>query len=264
MAMEALMMLCGVALVAGFIDAMAGGGGLLTLPALLTAGLSPAQALATNKLQGSCGTVAAVWAFWRAGHMDWRAMALPVFCVLLGAGGGAFLAQTLPPDELMALIPALLLGIALYFLFSPRASDLGAQARVGLPVFSWTAGLGIGFYDGFFGPGTGSFFAMACVALLGMGLRQATAQAKLLNCTSNVVSLAVFALGGKIVWTAGLAMAIGQILGGYWGARAALRFGARLMRPLLVTMCLAMTVRLAIKTNHPFYAFVVAWLGLTG
>jgi hypothetical protein len=110
--------------------------------------------------------------------------------------------------------------------------------------FALGVGGGVGFYDGFFGPGTGSFFALACVALLGYGLRQATASTKLLNLTSNVAALLVFALGGHVAWGVGLAMACGQWAGAWLGAHLVVRHGARLVRPLLVAVSVALSLRL--------------------
>ena len=161
-----LAILFAVAFTAGFIDAIAGGGGLITIPALLSAGLPPAAALATNKLQGSFGTAMSTYTFWRAGQIEIRPMLFPVACVFVGAGAGTFAVQYVGAGFLMALIPILLVAIALYFLLSPRAGDVEAQARLSLKAFSLTVGIGVGFYDGFFGPGTGSFFALGCVALL--------------------------------------------------------------------------------------------------
>ncbi|MFV3076642.1 TSUP family transporter [Niveispirillum fermenti] len=241
------------ALLAGFIDAIAGGGGLITIPALLSAGIPPAAALATNKLQGSFGTAMATLTFWRAGQIELKTMAMPVACVFVGSATGTALVQVTGTGFMTAVIPVLLVAIAVYFLLSPRVGDMEARARLSLPAFSLTVGLAVGFYDGFFGPGTGSFFALGCVALLGMNMRRATANTKLLNFTSNVVSLGVFALGGQIVWTAGLVMAVAQVAGAWAGSHATIRFGTRLVRPLLVIVCLAMTIRLVAQPDHPLY-----------
>lgn len=253
---EILLLLVPVALLAGFVDAIAGGGGLITIPAMLSAGLSPAQALATNKLQGCFGTGIATVTFWRAGMIDLRAMVVPILCVLAGAAAGTATVQAVRPDFLQAIIPVLLVGMALFFLLSPRAGDLPARQIMSLSSFGLTVGFGVGFYDGFFGPGAGSFFALGCVLLLGMPLRKATANTKLLNFTSNIVSLGVFALGGDIVWWIGLSMAVGQTAGSWLGSHATLRFGARLVRPLLVVVCLAMTIRLVADPDHPIYGLL--------
>ena len=207
-------------------------------------GLTPLQALATNKLQAVFGSLTASLNFIHKGQIDLRVMALCVASSFLGAAIGSLGVQQLHPGLLQHLIPLLLIGFALYFLISPRVGDADAHQRIGLPLFALSAGFGIGFYDGFFGPGTGTFFAMAFVALLGYNLRRATAHAKLLNFTSNLAALVFFLIGGKLVWTIGLCMAAGQVAGAWLGSHMVLRHGARLVRPLLVTVSVAMSVKL--------------------
>lgn len=253
---DLLIFLAIAALLAGFIDAIAGGGGLITIPALLSTGIPPAAALATNKLQGSFGTAMATFTFWRAGQIELKTMGFTVACVFVGSATGTMLVRMTGTGFMTAVIPILLVAIAVYFLLSPRVGDVEARARMTLPAFSLTVGMAVGFYDGFFGPGTGSFFALGCVALLGMNMRRATANTKLLNFTSNVVSLGVFALGGQIVWKAGLIMAVAQMIGAWAGSHAAIRFGSRLVRPLLVIVCLGMTIRLVAQPDHPLYLLV--------
>ena len=159
----------------------------------------------------------------------------------------------------MVLLPIMLAAIALYFLFGPKASDEDVHARLTPLAFGAVAG-GIGFYDGFFGPGTGSFFALALVTLMGMGLTRATAHTKALNFASNFVSVVVFAIGGHVLWVVGLIMAVGQVLGGWLGSHAAMRFGPKLIRPLLVIICLGMVVKLLADPANP----VRVWIhGLT-
>lgn len=244
---ELLGLLVLIAGVAGCIDAIAGGGGLLTLPALLWIGLPPVEALATNKLQGSFGTASATLRFLRHGAIDLRALGPAAVLTFAGAAFGSWLVGRIDPGSLARLLPALLVAFALYFLLSPRVGDLPSRRRLGLPAFGVLAGAGIGFYDGVFGPGTGSFFALAFVALLGHDLRQATAGSKLLNFASNLAALLVFALGGHVAWTIGLVMAVGQSLGAWLGAHLVIRQGARLVRPLLVTVSLLLSVRLLVQ-----------------
>lgn len=244
---ELLALLVLIAGVAGFVDAIAGGGGLLALPALLWAGLPPLAALATNKLQGSFGTASATLRFVRHGVIDLRALGPAAVLTFAGSAAGSWLVTRVDPGALARLLPILLVAFALYFLFSPRAGDLPSRQRLAVPAFGLLAGAGIGFYDGFFGPGTGSFFALAFVALLGYDLRRATAGTKLLNFASNVAALLVFALGGHVVWAVGLAMAIGQWAGAWVGAHLVIRHGARLVRPLLVAMSLLLSIRLLVQ-----------------
>lgn len=240
--LEAL--LFAVALVAGLIDAIAGGGGLLTVPALLWAGLPPVEALATNKLQASFGSFIATFNFVRKGAVDLRGARSAVACTLVGASAGALLVRHLNPELLERLVPIFLIGFACYFLFSPRVADVDSHRRISDSTFALTVGTAVGFYDGFFGPGTGTFFAAAYILLLGYNLRSATAHTKLLNFTSNITSLAWFALGGYLVWKTGLIMAVGQFIGAWIGSHLVLRHGGWLVRPLLVVVTLAISVRL--------------------
>ena len=243
LAAETIALLCLVALVAGFIDAIAGGGGLVVLPALLAAGLDPVSALATNKLQSSTGTASACWSFARAGHIDLGFIWPAVVVTFVGAGLGVLTLKSVEPSFLATLMPILLIAAAAYFLLSPRMTDADAHRRLSVPAYALVAGC-IGFYDGFFGPGAGSFYAASLVALMGLGLTRATAHTKLLNLTSNLVSVMIFAASGDVVWRVGLAMAVGQIIGGRLGSLAAMRWGAGLIRPLLVAISLAMTAKL--------------------
>jgi len=235
--------LTAVALLTGFIDAIAGGGGLIMMPALLFAGLSPIHALAANKLQSVFGTFVAMTNFGRNGLIDWRASRWPVVLVFIGAVGGVVLVQAIDARVLALVVPILLVFAAGYIVVSPRMSDEDAQHRLGEKGYAPVAGA-VGFYDGFFGPGAGTLYTTSLVALRGLGLTRASAHTKLLNFTSNVASVLLFAVGGKMMWLLGLCMALGAMLGGWIGSHTAMRFGARLIRPLLVTISLGMTAKL--------------------
>jgi len=235
--------LTATAVLTGFIDAIAGGGGLIMMPALLFAGVPPIQALGTNKLQSMFGTSIAFRNFAGKGLVDWREHKGTIALVFAGASIGVIAVQAIDPGALRLIIPLLLIAVALYVIASPRMSDEDAHQRLGARGYGPIAGL-IGAYDGFFGPGTGSFFTASLVGLRGLGLTRATALTKLLNLTSNVASVIFFALGGKILWLLGLSMAAGAMLGGWLGSHTAMRFGARVIRPLLVTLSIALTARL--------------------
>lgn len=241
---DLLAILFAVAILAGFVDSIAGGGGLLTVPALLWAGLSPVEAIATNKVQSTFGSFSASLRFVRSGEVDPRRMAPLIGCTFAGAAGGALLVQAIDSDFLRDVIPVLLVGIALYLLVFPKAGDLDARRRIGEIPFAMLAGFGIGFYDGFFGPGTGTFFAIAFVSLQGFNLRKATAHTKIANFTSNIAGLLFFLLGGHIGWIIGIAMGVGQFLGAQAGAHLVIRNGARIVRPMLVVASIAITARL--------------------
>ncbi len=235
--------LTGTAVLTGFIDAIAGGGGLIMMPALLSAGIPPINALATNKLQSMFGTATAFVTYARKGLVDWRAHRGTIVWVFAGASVGVIVVQAIDTRALALIIPLLLIAIALYVVASPRMTDEDAHERIGKRAYGPVAGA-IGAYDGFFGPGTGSFFTATLVGLRGLGLTRATALTKLLNLASNVAAVIFFALGGKMLWLLGLAMAAGAMLGGYIGSRTAMRFGARIIRPLLVILSIGLTARL--------------------
>lgn len=236
-------LLTAVAVVTGFIDAIAGGGGLIMMPTMLWTGLPPHLALGTNKVQSLAGTTTAARNFLRGGQVDWRANLPTVAIVFTGAALGAVVVQTIKPESLQLIVPLLLLAAAAYVIFSPRMTDEDAHQRLSRRGYAPVGG-GIGFYDGFFGPGAGSFFVTSLVALRGLGLTRATGTTKLLNAASNLGSLVVFAAGGKVIWLLGLCMAAGAMTGGWLGSHFALKHGARAIRPLLIVTSLALTGRL--------------------
>lgn len=235
--------LTALAVLTGFVDAIAGGGGLVMMPALIYAGLPPHVVLGTNKVQSMCGTSVATWRYRKAGLFALRPALPAVAAALAGAGTGALLIQRLDPHVLRLIVPLLLMAVALYTVLSPRMTDADRHGHLSDRGYLPVAG-GIGFYDGFFGPGAGQFYATSLVALRGLGLTRATGLTKLLNLTSNFASAVVFAVGGQVLWMLALCMGAGAMAGGWLGAHFATRFGARLIRPLLVTVSLALTGRL--------------------
>ncbi|MDJ1158865.1 TSUP family transporter [Chelatococcus sp. SYSU_G07232] len=260
--LELLSLLALVGLVAGLVDAIAGGGGLITVPALLVAGLDPVTAVATNKLQGTFGSASATYAFARAGKIGWRE-ALPMAAVaLVGSVGGALTVKLLPVALLAGVMPLVLIGVAVYFALSPKVRDADARRRITPLAFMASVAVGVGFYDGVFGPGAGSFYMLGFVTLLGFGVVRATAHTKLLNFASNLGALVFFAVAGAIVWPLGLVMGLCQFAGAQIGARMALRHGARLIRPLIVVVCCAMAVRLLVDPANPLRVTVLAMLGI--
>ncbi|MFC0202871.1 TSUP family transporter [Novosphingobium soli] len=248
--LEAVLFLIGVAFLAGSIDALAGGGGLLTIPALMASGVPPVAALATNKLQSTIGTASAFLTFHRAGHVDLRALALPAVGAFVGSLAGGTAVQFVDPAFLAAFVPVLLVAMALDFLLAPPMSEVDRKARVGRGALVAVT-TAIGFYDGFFGPGTGSFLTTALVALAGLGLVRAIANTKFLNLATNVAGLAALVAGGKVLWLLGGAMALANVAGNQLGARLAIRFGGKGVRPLLVVMSLALTIKLLSDPSNP-------------
>lgn len=217
-------------LVAGFIDSIAGGGGLISLPVLLSLGISPAAALGTNKLQGTFGSLFAAIQYRAAGLVRFRKVVFGIVLTGTGALCGTLTVQQVDNSVLKIIIPILLFVILVHVLFSPKLGEEDKHARLTQPVFYMTFGFGLGFYDGFFGPGTGSFWALAYVALLGFNLKSATAHTKVMNLASNVVSLAAFALSGQILYKIGACMALGQLIGASIGSRLVVLKGTRFVR----------------------------------
>jgi uncharacterized protein len=239
-----LLALGGVGLAAGFVDAIAGGGGMLSLPALLSAGLPPVTALATNKMQSIVGTAMAVATYWRRGFIDLRRLAPAIAASFAGSMLGALTISRIDTSLLNLAVPVALIGIALYFLFAPKLSDADRAARLPFEPFVPVLGFVVGFYDGVFGPGTGSFFTVGFVVLFGLGLTRATGSTKAVNFTSNLAALVIFIPQGQVVWPVAVTMACGQVIGGYIGARTGIRYGATIIRPLVVVVSIALALKL--------------------
>ncbi|WEJ57809.1 TSUP family transporter [Devosia sp. FJ2-5-3] len=239
-----LLALAGVGFLAGFVDAVAGGGGMLSVPALLSVGLPPVAALATNKMQSVIGTAMAVTTYWRRGYVELKTLLPGLLLAFAGSAIGALIVSRVDTSLLNLAVPIALIAIALYFLFAPKISDADRAARLPFDKFVPLMAFVIGFYDGIFGPGTGSFFSIGFVLLFGLGLTRATGNTKALNLMSNSAALVVFIPMGHVVWPVALVMAIGQIAGGYIGARTGIRYGAKVIRPLIVVVSIAMAVKL--------------------
>ena len=237
-------LLFGAGFVAGFVDSIAGGGGLITLPVLLGCGLPPKEALGTNKLQASFGSASA------AGHYALaRAVSLPecrrgFIFTLVGAAAGALTVQHMDPVFLRKAIPVLLMLVAVYVLLKPSLGEQDASPRLARPWFELSFGVALGFYDGFFGPGTGTFWAMSCVLFLGYNLTRATAYSKVMNFASNLSSLLLFLVGGHVRFAIGITMGLGQLIGARIGSHMVIRRGTRFIRPVLVGAVLLLTLKL--------------------
>jgi uncharacterized membrane protein YfcA len=236
-----------VALVAGTVDAIAGGGGLLTVPALLAAGLPPHLALGTNKGQSVFGSFAALLRFAHGGLVDGRRARVTFPLGFAGSVAGAALVLAVPSAALRPVIVVLLALAALFVGVRRRAPARleDAPPRRGATIVAAAVALAIGAYDGFFGPGTGTFLIVAFVALLGDGLAHASASAKVVNFASNLAALALFAARGVVVWRIALPMAAAQLAGGWMGAHLAVRRGDALVRRVVVGVALALAAKIA-------------------
>ena len=257
LALHILALLFIAGFVAGFIDSIAGGGGMITVPVMLLAGIPPLETLGTNKLQSLFGSASASLAYARRGHVDLRAQLPMAAMSALGAALGALLATVVPGDVLKVLLPFLLVAIALYFAVKPSVGDLDTIRRMTPFLFTLTIVPLIGFYDGVFGPGAGSFFMLAFIALAGFGVLKATAHTKFLNFGSNIGAFTVFLIYGVVLWKVGLVMGAGQFAGAQVGSRFAMKNGAKIIKPLLVITCIALAIRLLADPAHP----VRIWFG---
>lgn len=238
--LEMIMMLVAVAGIAGFIDAIAGGGGLLTIPALLLANVPPVMTLGTNKLQAASGALAASITMIKKGVVRIADLKVAIIAAFIGSSLGTIAVQMSPPELLKTLIPFLIAAIGIYTLFAPSLGEVEAQPKISENVWQRIITPLIGAYDGYVGPGTGMFFALGNVALRGRQIIVATGTAKVLNLSTNIASLIFFIAGGNILWQVGFAMMIGQIIGAYFGSHMVVKGGSKLIRPVIVLMCLAM------------------------
>lgn len=241
---DVLLILFAVAMLAGFVDAISGGGGLLTVPALLIAGVPPLMALGTNKFQGVFGTASAAITFAAKGHLDFRSLWPVALICFLASVAGALLASYIPQDALAFALPAVLIFVAIYFACAPNLSNGPRKPVISGALMTGFALPMIGLYDGVFGPGAGSFYMLILLGLGGLELVQATARTKLFNLSSNLGGLIGFTIIGAVAWKVGLTMAAGQIIGSSLGARMAIHKGASLIRPLLVVICIATALKL--------------------
>ncbi len=239
-----LPLLFGTGLVAGFVDSIAGGGGLISVPVLLSFGLDAPVALGTNKLQAAVGSGSAAWHYARAKTVALEDCARGFVLSLLGAALGTLAVERVDPSFLKRFIPILLLAVALYTLLKPGLGDKDLRPRLAREWFDLAFGLGLGFYDGFFGPGTGTFWTMAFMLCLGFNLTKATGYTKVMNFASNLSSLAFFLLAGNVRFTAGITMAIGQLIGAKIGASMVIAKGTKFIRPIFISVVLALTLQL--------------------
>lgn len=234
---------------AGLIDAMVGGGGLIQLPALFSAypQAPPAALLGTNKFSGIFGTSTAVVRFARQIAIPWRALLPLTALTFAGALGGALTATRTPPDAFRPLVPVMLVVVLVYSL---RSKQLGREHKpLGFAgrhhsMGAWAIAA-IGFYDGFFGPGTGSFFMFVFVRLYGFDFLNAAAAARLLNVATNAAALGWFGSRGAVVWALGTGMAVCNVAGSWVGARLALRGGSEMVRKVFVIVVCVLIVRTA-------------------
>lgn len=245
-----ILMLCAVGLIAGFIDAVVGGGGMLTIPALLSAGLPPHLALGTNKLAATFASSTAAWTYYRKQLFNpvfWRKSFI---ATAIGAVTGTLIVDQLSTALLDKVLPIVILATAIYTMISKFPPDnksrLPKKGWV-LTQKQWLQGLTLGFYDGVAGPGTGAFWTVTSAVLYKINILLASGLAKAMNFTSNFLSLLTFIWLGHINWVLGLSMGVCLMLGAFIGAHSAIRFGSKFIRPVFVTVVMVMAIKLAIE-----------------
>lgn len=246
-------MLLLAAALAGFVDAVAGGGGLIQVPALF-AGLpreAPATLLGTNKVASIFGTLSAARRYAREVTMPWAVVVPTALSAGLFAHAGAAVAAWLPKETMRPLVLALLVAVALYTWSRPDFGKTAGVVRMPPQRLRWVAlavGALLGFYDGVFGPGVGSFMIFAFVRLYGMDFLHASAAAKIVNATTNAGALLLFAPRGHVLWLLGLGMAVCNIVGAQLGSKLAIRHGSGFVRTVFLTMTLLLIVKIARDT----------------
>jgi len=248
---ELLSVLFLVAVVAGLLDTLAGGGGLISVPALILSGVGPLAALGTNKLQGSMGTATATFIMLKNKRVKWHEVKELMLFAFIGSIFGSVAIQFIDSEILNYVIPIVISCIGLYFLISPTPNEQKTKAKISADTYKKSIIPTIGCYDGFFGPGTGSFFALAGITLRGYGIINSTAIAKTLNFSTNVASLIIFLLAGKIVWSIGVVMMLGQVIGAWLGSHFLFSINPKYLRILVVTMCFGMLVK---------YSYDMGWI----
>ena len=223
---------------AGFVDAVAGGGGLISLPALTFTGMPMSMVLGTNKLQSSIGTSMAVFKYYKDGLINFKTVSRGLLMGFIGACLGAVTANYVSNDFMRYLVPVLMLCVFVFNLINPKLGVHEGRKRMGELTFFSIFGFMLGFYDAFFGPGVGNFWIMAIVFFLGYTFLNASGYAKVLNLKSNIFSLIIFLWFGKVNILIGLIMACGQFVGGYIGAKMVILKGSKLVRPFFMTIIL--------------------------
>jgi uncharacterized membrane protein YfcA len=231
-------------LTAGLVDTIAGGGGLITLPVLLTICPNPITALGTNKLQATFGSTSATFHFARAGALNYREVRRACALAFIGSVAGTLLVQQLNPDLLRRIVPAVLFCVAIFVWLRPKLGEQDVHPRLSRIKFDFIFALGLGVYDGFLGPGTGTFLALAFMTGLGFNLARATANTKALNWSSNFGSLIMFLAAQKVWFAAGLIMGAGQWFGARAGSKLVVTRGTKFIRPVFLTMVVLLTLKM--------------------
>ena len=242
LSLEILAFLFLVGVLAGFLDTLVGGGGLLAVPALLLSGIPPIYVLGTNKFQGSMGTGIATYLLFRKKKLNWQTVKKLMIASFIGSIIGGIIVQFIDTEVLSFVIPIVLVFIAIYFIVSPKPKAMSSSPKSDIRFESYAVP-GVGFYDGMFGPGAGSFFVITGVMLKKLEIIEATILAKPLNFASNIAGFIVFFIFGHIAFVVGLVMMLGQLVGSFLGTHYLLKANPKLIRALIVISSLSMLAK---------------------
>lgn len=232
------LIVCPMVFLAGFVDAIAGGGGLISLPAYLLAGVPMHQAIATNKLSSATGTTISTIRYCRNTKVDWSIAGPAIVLSLIGSSIGAKLTMMMP-ESVLKVVLLVVLPVTAVFVFRKNAlveKQSGSVSHRRMLLITWIAALAIGCYDGFYGPGTGTFLLLVMVGLAKMDMMQAAANTKLINLASNISALVAFLIGGKVVLTLGLAASVFSIAGHYTGSSMVMKNGTKIVKPIILVV----------------------------
>lgn len=241
-----ILFLCGAGFLAALVDSIAGGGGLISVPAYLLAGVPPYYSLGTNKFSSTAGSFTSSIKFARSGKVDFKILKYLMPFTLIGAVLGVNTVLMIDQTFLYTLVLILVLFVGIYSFFSKtigmedRFEGINAKNLTFAVILAFT----LGFYDGFFGPGTGSFLIFGLISIFHFDFVKASGNAKVLNFVSNITSLIMFAVNHKIDYTLGIPVAISMILGARIGTKLALNKGAKLIKPIFITMSLGVAIKM--------------------
>lgn len=245
---QTFLIVCPFLFLAGLIDAIGGGGGLISLPAYLIAGLPPHTAVATNKLSSTCGTTLATLRFIKNGLVNLKLAVPSVIAAIIGSSIGANL-SLLIKEEIMLYIMVAILPICAFLVLNKKLFHDDGQDQVTLNMRTYItatiAALIIGMYDGFYGPGTGTFLIIAFTVFAKISMKTANAQAKVINLTSNITSLIIFLINGEVLFSIGLVAAACNMLGGYIGAGLVMKNGAKIVKPSIIFVLILLALKIA-------------------
>ena len=245
--LQTFLIVCPLVFLAGLIDAIGGGGGLISLPAYLIAGLPPHLAVGTNKMSSPFGTALATYRFVRAGLVNLKLAVPAVIAAIIGSSIGANISLLLP-EEVMKYVLVIILPLSALLVMNKKIFNDKGSDKVTLDrrtyITATAAALIIGVYDGFYGPGTGTFLIIAFTVFAKLSVKSANAQAKVINLTTNITSLVVFLLGGQVIFSIGIAAALCNMLGGYIGAGLVMKNGTKIIKPSIILVFILLALKI--------------------